>query len=153
MKQIYAPITLIIFGLITTFCFSQEYGTASYYNRKFNGRKTQSGEKLDNKKFTAAHKTLPFGTYVRVTNLKNDSWVIVKVNDRGHFKKGRVIDVTYAAAKELNMFRNGVIKVKVETIPYDSVLNNTETTDSIKPTEIKKQNTLIIKDTLFYEIK
>jgi rare lipoprotein A len=89
-------------------------GMASYYANKYNGRKTASGERYRSKKFTAAHKTLPFGTVVKVTNLKNGKSVIVKINDRGPYSKGRIIDLSKAAAKQIDMINDGVVKVKVE---------------------------------------
>lgn len=91
-------------------------GVASYYATKFHGRKTASGEIFYKDSLTAAHKTLPFGTKVRVTNLKNNKSVIVKVNDRGMQGKKRIIDLSPAAAKELNMIGSGLIKVKVEVL-------------------------------------
>lgn len=91
-------------------------GVASYYALKFHGRKTANGEIFHNDSLTAAHKTLPFGTMVRVTNLKNKKSVIVKINDRGMKGKKRIIDLSHAAAKELNMIGSGLIKVKVEVL-------------------------------------
>lgn len=91
-------------------------GGASYYAKKFTGRRTASGEKYDPKLLTAAHRTLPFGTYVLVTNLQNKKQVIVKINDRGPFTKGRIIDLSRAAAAEIDMIRSGVAKVKVEQL-------------------------------------
>lgn len=89
-------------------------GRASYYGRRFQGRKTASGDRYNMHHFTAAHPTLPFGSLVRVTNLKNRRWVIVQVNDRGPFGSGRVIDVSYAAAKSLGMLKTGTARVLVE---------------------------------------
>ncbi len=91
-------------------------GNASYYAAKFVGRPTANGEIFDNTKLTAAHKTLAFGTKVRVTNLSNGKSVIVRINDRGPFIAGRIIDLTEAAAKKLDMLKKGVQKVKVECI-------------------------------------
>jgi rare lipoprotein A len=81
-----------------------------------NGHKTSSGEVFQNSGFTAAHKTLPLGSYVRVTNLKNDSTVVLKVNDRLSKSSSRLIDVTLAAAKKLNFVRNGITTVTVEPV-------------------------------------
>ena len=89
-------------------------GMASYYANKFNGRKTASGERYRSKKLTAAHRTLPFGTMVKVTNLKNGKSVVVKINDRGPYAKGRIIDLSGAAAKQIAMVSDGVVKVRVE---------------------------------------
>ena len=91
-------------------------GIASYYADKFHGRKTASGEVFHQDSLTAAHKSLPFGTLVRVTNLRNNQSVIVKVNDRGMKGKNRVIDLSKAAARELNMVGAGLVKVKVEVL-------------------------------------
>ncbi|RME35133.1 MAG: septal ring lytic transglycosylase RlpA family protein, partial [Deltaproteobacteria bacterium] len=84
-----------------------EQGTASWYGPKFHGRKTSNGETFDMYALTAAHKTLPLGVSVRVTNLRNGRQVVVRVNDRGPFVAGRIIDLSYAAAKELDMIEAG----------------------------------------------
>lgn len=93
-----------------------ERGQASYYADKFQGRSTASGEKYDKRKLTGAHRTLPFGTVVRVTNTSNGRSVEVRINDRGPFKAGRVVDVSRAAAEKLDMIRAGVIDCTVEVI-------------------------------------
>ena len=87
--------------------------TASFYADKFHGRKTASGEKFNMYDYTAAHKTLPFGTVLKVTNLANGKSVNVRVNDRGPFAKGREIDVSKAAAKELDMIDEGTATVSL----------------------------------------
>jgi peptidoglycan lytic transglycosylase len=92
-------------------------GKASYYSKKFEGRKTASGEKFSNQKLTAAHKTLPFGTIVKVTNMKNNKSVTVTINDRLPKKSSRLIDLTRAAAKELDFIKAGVTKVTIEVLP------------------------------------
>jgi rare lipoprotein A len=91
-------------------------GTASYYGGKFHGRKTASGERFNQEALTAAHKTLPLGTQVRVTNLRNGESVDVKINDRGPYVRGRIIDLSKGAARELRMINAGTAKVKVEVI-------------------------------------
>lgn len=88
-------------------------GKASYYANKFNGRKTASGEKFRNSKLTAAHKTLPFGTKVKVTNLRNGKSVKVRINDRGPFVAGRIIDLSRKAANRIDMKNEGVGNVKI----------------------------------------
>jgi len=93
-----------------------EKGQASWYGKKFHGKKTASGERFNMYGYTAAHKTLPFGTKVRVTNLDNGKKVVVRINDRGPFVKGRVIDLSYAAAKKIGMLKKGVVPVKVEVV-------------------------------------
>lgn len=89
-------------------------GTASYYASKFQGRKTASGEVYAKDSLTAAHKLLPFGTLLRVTNPKNGKEVVVRVNDRLPMSSKRVIDLSYAAAQGVDMIREGLIRVKIE---------------------------------------
>jgi rare lipoprotein A len=89
-------------------------GVASYYNDRHQGKKTASGELYQNTKFTAAHRSLPFGTEVKVTNLSNGKTVTVRVNDRGPYAKGRLIDLSKVAAKEIGLIQMGIAKVKIE---------------------------------------
>src|SRR6185295_5960567 len=89
---------------------------ASYYAGEFQGRATASGERYDMEAMTAAHRTLAFGTRVRVTNLENGREVVVRINDRGPFVKGRVIDLSLAAARRLGMLDAGVVRVKLEVV-------------------------------------
>lgn len=89
-------------------------GKASYYGADFNGRRTANGEIFNMNDLTAAHRSLPFGTIVKVTNLKNGASAEVKINDRGPFVAGRIIDLSQAAAEELDMLGDGVIDVKLE---------------------------------------
>ncbi len=109
------------FLLITTIGYSQvdtiQTDLASYYDKKFEGRKTANGELFSNSKMTAAHKTLPFGTNVKVTNLKNNKSIIVTINDRLPKKSKRTIDLTQKGAKELGFIRAGTAKVTIEIIP------------------------------------
>ncbi len=91
----------------------EETGIASWYGKDFHGRPTASGEIYNMYGMTAAHKTLPLGTEVNVFNLENNREVKVKINDRGPFVDGRIIDLTYAAAKELGMVNKGIAKVKI----------------------------------------
>jgi len=93
---------------------SVQQGLASYYGQEFHGRKTASGEVFDMQALTAAHRTLPFGTMVRVTNLKNNLSVTVKINDRGPFVEGRLIDLSQGAAKIIGI--DGVEQVRLEII-------------------------------------
>lgn len=91
---------------------------AVYYHDKFNGRLTASGDRFSNTKYTAAHKTLPFGTKLRVTNLETNKSVLVKVNDRGPFTKGREIDLSKKAFMEIATNKNqGILTVKIDIIP------------------------------------
>lgn len=91
-------------------------GMASWYGQEFHGRKTSSGEPYDMQRLTAAHPTLPLGTLVRVTNLENHRTVVVRINDRGPFVKGRVIDLSYAAARVLDMVEQGTCRVRLEIL-------------------------------------
>lgn len=93
-----------------------QVGLASWYGGKFQGRRTANGEVFDTNKLTAAHKTLPFGTIVRVTNLENEKTSLVRINDRGPFVEGRIIDLSRAAAVELEMAGKGIARVRVETL-------------------------------------
>lgn len=91
-------------------------GLASWYGPGFHGRQTANGEKFNKNELTAAHRTLPFGTKVRVTNLNNGLSVIVRINDRGPFVRNRVIDLSEAAAREIGMINSGVVSVLIEEI-------------------------------------
>ena len=91
-------------------------GMASYYADRFHGRKTASGELYDKKELTAAHRTFPFGTKVKVTNLANGNSVIVTITDRGPQKASRIIDVSRAAAELLDMIRDGVVEVEISVV-------------------------------------
>jgi rare lipoprotein A len=128
MKKIFAFSLKILLYLIivSQSIFAQEpnSGYASYYGKEFQGRKTASGEKYDMKKFTAAHRTLPFGTFLKITHLENNKSVVVKVNDRGPFSKKRVIDVSRAAAEKLGMIADGVARVSIE-ITHKIDINDT----------------------------
>jgi rare lipoprotein A len=94
----------------------QETGKASFYANKFQGRRTASGVVFDQNARTAAHKKLAFGTKVKVTNLKNNKSVVVIINDRGPFVKGRIIDLSRSAFKAISHFDAGVIKVRIEVV-------------------------------------
>lgn len=99
------------------FTVVKETAHASYYHDKFNGRRTASGKKFSNNAYTAAHKNLPFGTKLKITNPKNKKSVIVTVNDRGPFVKGREIDLTKQAFKEISHLKNsGSLIVKIEKL-------------------------------------
>lgn len=116
--------TLTVFLFSPLFCIGQntktayvEVGVASYYHDKFVGRKTATGEIFVQDKMTAAHKTLPLNSWVKVTNLSNDSVVVLRINDRMPLWNKRSIDLTEAAAKKLNYLHAGLTKVKIEVIP------------------------------------
>ena len=91
-------------------------GKASYYGARHHGRKTASGERFDQHALTAAHRSLPFGSRVRVTNLRNDRSVVVRINDRGPYARGRIIDLSKRAAEQLDMLRAGVVPVRVQQL-------------------------------------
>lgn len=98
---------------------SIEKGKASFYANKFEGKRTASGEIYHHKNLTAAHKSLPFGTLVKVVNQDNNKSVIVRINDRGPFVKGRIIDLSKSAAKEIGNLRQGVFLVTVQIYKKD----------------------------------
>ena len=91
-----------------------ERGTASWYGQPFHGRTTASGEAFDMYELTAAHPNLPFGTRVRVVRMDDRRSVVVRINDRGPFTKGRIIDLSYAAAKKIGMLEDGIARVRLE---------------------------------------
>jgi rare lipoprotein A len=91
-------------------------GSASYYSNEFAGRRTASGETFNPKALTAAHRTAAFGTRIRVTHLGNGKQVTVRINDRGPFTRGRIIDLSYAAAKQIGMHHSGTAKVKLTLV-------------------------------------
>ena len=93
-----------------------ETGKASWYGGLFQGKATASGEDYDMYDFTAAHRELPLGTFVKVTNLKNQKSVVVRVNDRGPVTPGRIIDLSYSAARSLGMHQNGLQKVRIDIV-------------------------------------
>lgn len=92
------------------------YGLGSYYANKFNGRRTANGEIFDQKKMTCACNVLPLGTWIKVTNLRNDKWVIVKINDRIHPRMKRIVDLSKTAAHKLGYVSRGVARVKIELV-------------------------------------
>jgi rare lipoprotein A len=97
----------------------KQVGRASWYGRRFDGRRTASGERYDMNALTAAHKTLPLASYVRVTNMANHKEVVVKINDRGPYVRGRVIDLSYAAAKLLGIQHRGTARVQIEGLTQE----------------------------------
>jgi rare lipoprotein A len=102
----------------------REKGIASWYGKKFHGRKTATGETYDMYQMTAAHKTLPLPSYAEVTNLDNGRKIIVKVNDRGPFHRGRIIDLSYAGAKKLGIIGRGTGRVEVHAIDASTYVAN-----------------------------
>jgi rare lipoprotein A len=119
MSSFPRPLTVFMFLILTIFAPAiklpawEQSGTASWYGGIFQGRTTANGETYDTNGYTAAHKTLPFGTILEVTNLGNNLKVKVRVNDRGPFVDDRIIDLTYAAAKDIDMIRDGTARVRI----------------------------------------
>lgn len=122
--------------------FTQE-GIASYYAGRWIGRKTANGERYRAHDMTAAHKTLPFNTMVRVTNLRNGKSVIVRINNRGPYIKGRIIDLSIAAAREIDMVSRGIVRVrieKVDKIPVQTRPNLRTKAEKPEPKPTPRQN-------------
>jgi rare lipoprotein A len=109
-------INLLLISLFTTSFAQVKHGTASYYADRFQNRKTANGERYHKDSFTAAHRTLPFGTLVKVTNPTTNKTVIVRIIDRGPMKKGRNIDLSKAAAKKIGIIQSGIAKVNIEVL-------------------------------------
>jgi rare lipoprotein A len=139
---------LFYFFLIPTIVFSQvgfnQTGKGSYYNDRYHGQKTKSGEKYDMNSYTAAHRELPMQTKIKVTNIKNNKSVILRVNDRGPFSHGRIVDVSKVAAKELGMIEEGVVNVKLEVIQDTTeketpnvAKDSTSVTSTTKPNKVQ----------------
>ncbi len=99
----------------------KERGIASWYGDDFHGWVTASGEIYDMHRLTAAHRTLPLGTMVRVTNVVNGRHVVIRINDRGPYVNGRILDVSYGAAKQLNMLRDGISAIQLEVVGQDGL--------------------------------
>ena len=124
MKRFHVFITFCLFSLAGLTLTGEESGLASWYGGKFQGRQTASGEIFDTNQFTAAHKSLPFGCIVKVTNLENLLSVEVRINDRGPFVKDRIIDLSRAAADAIGLIASGVAPVKLDILlmPTESSL-------------------------------
>lgn len=121
---IFLYVMLFLFVISNAQIGYQQKGLASFYHDKFHGRRTSSGERFNQNKFTGAHRKLLFNTMVKVTNLQNDKSVVVRINDRGPYKyKGRIIDLTLAAAKELKIDKQGLSIVKLEVIGEEGKIN------------------------------
>ena len=111
--------TLVTFALTTpAVAQGQQHGKASYYSNSLHGHRTSDGSRYHKDSLTCAHRTLPFGTLLKITNKKNGKEVIVKVTDRGPYCTGRVVDLSMAAARELGMVASGVAAVQVEKVGY-----------------------------------
>jgi rare lipoprotein A len=147
-------VLFLLFSLVGTHAIkAQEVGLASFYHAYFNGKKTASGELYNDKKFTCAHKTLPLGTLIKVTNLDNDKSVVVRVNDRGPYVRTRILDLSLSAAKQLGYVSNGTARVSYEIVSSD---NESAPQDSTKYSEPDKFYQITPTDTsthLTYGIK
>lgn len=125
MSKIY---WVLLFLLFTVFSLpaqelgEESYGIASFYSEKFYARKTANQEKLKRNTYTAAHRLYPFNTLIEVTNIYNKKSVIVRINDRGPYKRGRIIDLTEAAARILNLKKVGLAKVKLKVVGFENEL-------------------------------
>ncbi|MFQ5445442.1 MAG: septal ring lytic transglycosylase RlpA family protein [Saprospiraceae bacterium] len=116
MKRFVKTTLLLLLFCPALFAQQEEYGIASYYSDLFHGKPTASGELYDKTKLTGAHKTLPFGTIVKVTRFDNKKSVQIRINDRGPFISGRIIELSRAAAKKIDLIHDGSARVKVEVI-------------------------------------
>ena len=142
----FLTVQLVLTGVISESAYSKgdptgssfvEIGEASWYGPGFHGRKTANGERFDTYEFTAAHKTLPFGTLLKVTNLENNLYTVVRINDRGPFIKGRIIDLSKASKEAISM--GGTTQVKIEQISEeeaDMLRQGIDPNETIDITEI-----------------
>ena len=133
--------TLLLLASIVLFA---QTGYASWYGDKYQGKPTASGEPFNMYDYTAANRTLPFGTLVKVTNLKNNKSVKVRINDRGPTKKSRIIDLSYQAAKEIGLLEDGVATVKIEPLSKLTQINSHKRRDN-PYLKAKKSNSSSIK--------
>ena len=111
--DVLSHLTLVASNAVSKF---KQSGSASWYGGKFHGRKTASGERFDMNSLTAAHPSLPFNTYLRVTSKGNGKSVVVKVNDRGPYHSNRMLDLSYAAAKQIGLVSRGIANVTIERV-------------------------------------
>jgi rare lipoprotein A len=119
LKTMKAIVFIALMSITTASrAFAAQEGFASWYGGKFQGRLTSSGEVFDTNLMTAAHKSLPFGTIVKVTDQENGKSTVVKINDRGPFVEGRIIDLSRAAAEELDMVGRGIARVSLEIVDF-----------------------------------
>ncbi|WP_281951071.1 septal ring lytic transglycosylase RlpA family protein [Nitrosophilus kaiyonis] len=114
-------------------------GIASWYGPNFHGKRTSNGEYYNMYDFTAAHKTLPMNTMVKVTNLRNGKSVVVRINDRGPFVKNRLIDLSYSAAKKLDIIATGTAPVELQVLGFDKIISTLAKEENVKK-EVKLSN-------------
>jgi len=124
------------------------YGIASWYGPKFHGAQTSNGEYYNMYDYTAAHKTLPINTKVKVTNLSNGKSTVVRINDRGPFVKDRIIDLSYQAAQDIGVVKHGTAKVELEVLSYDATANRYAHKKRIKPKPVAPKKAVAISKTL-----
>ena len=144
-------IVLLLFSFSQIFAqvgFTQT-GKASFYNDRFHGAKTNSGEKYDMNGYTAAHRELPLNTKIKGTNLKNNKTVVVRINDRGPFHHVRILDVSKAAAKELDMVSQGVANVTIEVVelpnePAKDAKSTATPTSTAKPNKTPGADSVVV---------
>jgi len=154
MNKKFTLLLTICFVVFTSGSYAQEVGIASFYHSFFNGKKTANGEIFDNNKMTCAHKNLPFGTLLKVTNTQNDQSVIVRVNDRGPYVKGRVLDLSLAAAKVLGFVSKGMTTVMYEEYKEIKEYPKIDTLHQVDSLSIPKASTFLTispSDSLFFE--
>ncbi len=153
-RNLFMGILIVIMFVIVGTTVAQEgnlefeKGKASWYSPSLAGAKTASGEAYVPTKLTAAHRTLPFGTHVLVTNLHNDKSIVVRINDRGPFVHGRVIDLSQSAANQIGMIRQGVAQVKVDLITngdQDTSLDQNTYSINIQPQEFPSDPTILTR--------
>jgi rare lipoprotein A len=130
---VFVSLWLLLSGLAPAGIVPVQTGKVSFYAQKFNGRRTASGERVNAALLEAAHRTLPFNTLVEVTNLRNHRSVVVRINDRGPFSAGRVMDVTYAAAKALGVVAQGTGTVSLRVVGRGKRGNNAAIALETKP--------------------
>ena len=143
MKYFYLSFCLLFFYSKPSLAQKTQKGVASFYADKFNGRLTANGERFSNNAMTAAHLTLKFNTMVRVTNLANNKSVVLRINDRGPYVKGRIIDLSKKAAKLLDYVDVGLANVKIEILSKENTTNPVSENHPTKP----------IKSSEYYEVK
>ena len=112
MKYLLLALSIAFCGVVN----AQKVGKATYYSKQATGSRTASGERLHHDSLTCAHKTYPFGTKLKVKNLQNNKEVIVRVNDRGPYRRGLIVDLSWSAAKAIGMLSQGIVKVEVSKV-------------------------------------
>ncbi len=139
----FAFVTMYVFGGFYTGYAQKTFrqrGIASYYIDRFDGRQTASGETFDNQDLVGSHKKLPFNSMVKVTNLANNRSVVVRINDRGPYAHGRIIDVSKAAARKIGLLSTGTAKVMIEAVGNNGRITVTETPKNPQKSVVKVVN-------------